>query len=193
MCVFGLPTVNAADAESRHEAARWQRLLWRLPLRARRDGVLEVPGGAEIERPDMAGAFDLVGIAYDHPIAVSADGAAGPFPATARLDATGFAPNPTELGDVLRRVAEEAPGAPIVVASNGVATPDDEWREALLRDTVDVMADARRDGVDLRGWFHDTGIDGYEWNHGFDAPRGLITRDRTVKPSGRWLQEFLEG
>jgi beta-glucosidase len=139
----------------------------------------------------MVGAFDLVGVAFDHPISVDAAGAVGPYPANARLDATGFAPNPAELGDVLRRVAEMSPDTPLVVASNGIATPDDSWREELLRATVDELRSALRDGVDLHGWFHDTGIDGYEWNHGFDAPRGLIDRDRAIKPSGRWLQELL--
>jgi beta-glucosidase len=191
MSVLGLPTVNARDADARAEASRWQRLLWQLPLRARREGVLEIPGGAEVERPDMAGAFDLIGIAYDHPIAVGADGSAGPFPPTARLDDTGFAPNATELGDVLRRVAEDAPDTPLVVAANGVATTDDSWREELLRDTFTVLDDARHDGVDLRGYFLDTAIDGYEWNHGFAAHRGIVTRERSLKPSARWLQERL--
>jgi beta-glucosidase len=47
----------------------------------------------------------------------------------------------------------------------------------------------RSAGIDVRGYFHDTGIDAYEWNHGFDAPRGLIARDRTIKPSGHWLRD----
>jgi beta-glucosidase len=191
MCVLGLPSVFAADADSRTEANHWQRVLWNTPLRARREGVLEVPGGAELERPEMAGAFDLIGVAFDHPIAVGVDGAVGPYPATGRLDDAGFAPNPAELGEVLQRVAEDAPGAPVVVASNGVATKDDAWREELLRSTLDVLADVRAAGVDLRGYFHDGGIDGYEWNLGFGAPRGLVARDRSLKPSARWLQSVL--
>ncbi|HEX7094431.1 MAG TPA: family 1 glycosylhydrolase [Acidimicrobiales bacterium] len=189
MCVLGLRTVRAAAAEARNEAARWRQLLWDVPLRARRDGVLAVPGGAEIERPEMAGAFDLLGIAYDHPIAIDATGTAGPYPPTARRDATGFAPNPNELGEVLEQVAEAAPGVPLVVAANGVATADESWAEELLRETLDVLDAVRDGGVDVRGYFHDTGIDGYEWNFGFDVRRGLVSRDRSVKPSGRLLQE----
>ncbi|HEV8298360.1 MAG TPA: family 1 glycosylhydrolase, partial [Acidimicrobiales bacterium] len=59
MSVLGLPTIYAAEADARDEARRWDRVLWHTPFRARREGVLEVPGGAELERPDMAGAFDL--------------------------------------------------------------------------------------------------------------------------------------
>jgi beta-glucosidase/6-phospho-beta-glucosidase/beta-galactosidase len=47
--------------------------------------------------------------------------------------------------------------------------------------------------VPLTGYFHDTGIDGYEWTLGFGAPRGLVGRDRNPKPSGRWFQGFLGG
>ncbi|HEV8295770.1 MAG TPA: family 1 glycosylhydrolase, partial [Acidimicrobiales bacterium] len=112
-------------------------------------------------------------------------------PPDARADATGFAPSVEELGAVLRRVADELPGVPLVVAANGVATTDDDWREELLRDTVAELGRAAADGVDVRGYFHDTGIDGYDWQLGFDEPRGLIRRDRTVKNSGRALQSLL--
>jgi beta-glucosidase/6-phospho-beta-glucosidase/beta-galactosidase len=47
------------------------------------------------------------------------------------------------------------------------------------------------DGVDLMGWFHDTAVDGYEWVRGFQAPRGLLTRDRRPKDSALRLGELL--
>jgi beta-glucosidase len=191
MTVLGLPPIRAAGPDARAEASRWDRVLWHTPLRARREGVLEVPGGAELERADMAGAFDFVGVAYDHPLRVDADGTLLPDPSGARTDATGFAPNPEQLGEVLRRVAEEAGGAPVVVAANGVATTDDDWREELLRASIDQVRLAIADGVDVRGYFHDTGIDGYDGVLGFDAPRGLVARDRRIKPSGRYLQGLL--
>ena len=74
---------------------------------------------------------------------------------------------------------------------SGVATTDDEWREELLRSTVIEMQRAIADGVPLTGYLHDTGIDGYEWLYGFDAPRGLIDRDRKIKASGYYLQALL--
>lgn len=81
---------------------------------------------------------------------------------------------------------------PLLVSGDGVATTDDEWREALLRGTVLELRHAVADGVPLRGDFHDTGIDGYEWALGFASCRGgLVAGDRTIKPSGRWLQGAL--
>ena len=192
MAVLGLTTVHAANSvEARAEASHWDTVLWDVFLRARREGVLDIPGGASIERFDMAGAFDVLGVAYRPPLLVGTDTNLGPYPATGRTDASGFAPNPEELGVVLRRLAELAPATPLVVAADGVATTDDDWREELLRATVVELRRAIDDGVPLTGYFHDTGIDGYEWTYGFDAPRGLVARDRTLKTSGHYLQALL--
>jgi beta-glucosidase/6-phospho-beta-glucosidase/beta-galactosidase len=46
-----------------------------------------------------------------------------------------------------------------------------------------VLASALADGVDCRGWFHHTAIDGYEWTSGRRIPFGAVTGDREAKPS----------
>jgi hypothetical protein len=77
-------------------------------------------------------------------------------------------------------------------SSRPTASPPPTPRsESLLRDTVDELRLVRRDGIDLRGYFHDTGIDGYDFATGFALPRGLITRQRELKDSGHWLQDLL--
>ncbi len=189
MAVLGLTSVRAESADARDEARHWDTVLWNLFLRARREGLIDTPGGPTIERLDMVGAFDRIGVAYRPPILVTADGTLGPYPATARTDVTGFAPNPEELGEVLRRLAELAPNTPFMVAADGVATTDDSWREELLRATLTEMRRALADGVPLVGYFHDTGIDGYEWARGFDAVRGLLDRDRNAKASAAVLRD----
>lgn len=191
MCVLGLTSVRAADSNGRSEAHNWDTVMWDVFLRARREGVLDVPGGASLDRQDMAGSFDCVGIAYKPPLLVTEEGTIGPYPATGRCDATGFAPNPEELGEVMRRMAELAPKTPIVIAADGVATADDDWRDELLRATVLEMRRAVHDGVPLVGYFHDTGIDGYDGVYGFEAPRGLIARDRGVKTSGHTYRDLI--
>ena len=45
------------------------------------------------------------------------------------------------------------------------------------------MHDALDRGVDVRGFFHWTGVDNYEWLHGYDVDFGIIDRDRNVRPS----------
>ena len=49
------------------------------------------------------------------------------------------------------------------------------------------MSDALGAGIDVRGFFHWTGVDNYEWLHGYDLAFGLIDRDRVVRPSAQVL------
>ncbi len=183
MGVFGLPTVRPVRPEAADEARRWEQVIWTSWIGAVRDGVLRLPGRAAIEHDGLADAFDLIGVAFDHPIGIDTDGTFGPVPADGRTDGSGFVPIPEELGLVLRRVAEELPERGLVVAATGVATTDDDWRSQLMTDTVTQVSDAIDDGVDVRGLLWHTAIDGYEWLSGFEHPRGLLTADRIVKPS----------
>ena len=190
MTVVGLPTVHAARPEAREERGLWEHVLWRSWARVISDGWIDVPWRGPVVDEALIDAFDIIGIAYDHPIAVDVDSSFGPYPATARTDASGFAPNAEELGVVLRRVAELVPDKPLLVASNGVTTADDDWRDELLRATAGQIDLARADGVSVIGYHHDTGIDGYHESRGFAGQRGLITRDRELKPSARTYREL---
>lgn len=42
-------------------------------------------------------------------------------------------------------------------------------------------------GPEVRGLFHWTAVDNYEW-YGYDVSFGIIDRDRNVRPSARVLQ-----
>ena len=48
---------------------------------------------------------------------------------------------------------------------------------------LEVVHDAIDRGIDVRGLFHWTGVDNYEWLHGFDVAFGIIDRDRNVRAS----------
>jgi beta-glucosidase len=39
----------------------------------------------------------------------------------------------------------------------------------------------------VRGFFHWTGVDNYEWNHGFDVSFGLFDREREPRGSASFL------
>jgi beta-glucosidase len=114
-----------------------------------------------------------------------------------RLTQMGWGVHPEGLTRALRRVA--AYGRPVYVTENGCATDDEAFRvEYLARHLAAVhaaLAPAGRDAdeprADVRGYFHWTGVDNFEWARGW-APRfGLIafdpeTFDRTVKEGGRF-------
>ncbi len=40
----------------------------------------------------------------------------------------------------------------------------------------------------MRGFFHWTAVDNYEWLHGYDVRFGIIDRDRKVKASAAVLE-----
>ena len=191
MAVFGAPTVHAAavDRENSSAAATqargWDELLWGTWTRALREGAVEVPGRVPVPAPHFERGPAVVGLSHDHPVGVTESGALTSWPASARRSAAGFAPEPAELGEAVSRAIDAVPGRAVVVAAHGVPTDDDDWRDTILDEVMAVVADARQSG--LRGYFHDSAVDGYEWALGFNAPRGLIGRGRAVKPSAQHL------
>jgi beta-glucosidase len=81
-------------------------------------------------------------------------------------------------------------GKPVYVTENGLATDDDEWRQRYITETLSNVQLAIADGVDVRGYFHWTNTDNFEWARGYATHFGLIgvdrkTLERTIKPSGR--------
>ncbi|MEE9415461.1 MAG: family 1 glycosylhydrolase [Acidimicrobiales bacterium] len=187
MGVFGLPPIRAVRPEAEQDAQRWHDLVWSSWVGAIRDGEFRIPGKGFRERSDWVGAFDYIGLAIRNPVAVEADDTLVPWPVDGRVDGTGFAPNPDQDAQVLRDLAEQLPGKPLVIASHGVATDDDRWRDDIVKATVHQLKDALADGVPLHGYFHDTAIDGYGWLNGFEQPTGLFDRNRNPKPSATWL------
>jgi beta-glucosidase len=189
--VLNLSPVHAADhtIPSRRWASLTDDVLWGVGIRAIRDGVLAVPGLAEEEVPDLQGSADLIGFSYYSALAVDGNGDFVPYPPGARVGPMGYAPWSEGLGITVRRLAEELPGRPLVVAEHGVGTADDAWRAEVLGESLDVLAECIADGADVRGFFHWTAVDNYEWIHGYGIPFGIIERDRTPKPSAQLLSD----
>jgi beta-glucosidase len=82
-------------------------------------------------------------------------------------------------------------GRPVYVTEHGIAARDDRVRVDFLRASLGRLWEAIEGGVDVRGYFHWTSHDNFEWAHGYSMRFGLIgvdlaSQERTVKPSG-WL------
>jgi beta-glucosidase len=80
-------------------------------------------------------------------------------------------------------------GKPVYITENGLATGDDEWRSRYINETLANVLLAIGDGVDVRGYFHWTNTDNFEWARGYATRFGLIEVDRKslerrIKPSG---------
>ena len=79
----------------------------------------------------------------------------------------------------IRNVVEEAAsyGKPIYVTENGIDDEEDDQRPAYLRDYLRALHDAVAAGVDVRGYFHWSLLDNFEWAEGFSAHFGLYSFD----------------
>jgi beta-glucosidase len=164
--------------------------IWDIWMRADRDGILELPGRAAREVPDLREACDLVGFSYYSATGIGAEATPVPYPTDARVGPMGYAPWSEGLGIVLHRLHDELPGRPLLICEHGVGTDDDEWRRDVLAESLQHVDDAIADGVDVRGFFHWTGVDNYEWNHGYTVPFGLFTHDREPRGSAELLASY---
>ena len=80
---------------------------------------------------------------------------------------------------------------PIIITENGTADQDDEYRQWWISETIVAMERAISEGVDLRGYFHWSLLDNFEWAYGWWPKFGLVSVDRTtmkrqVRKSAVW-------
>jgi beta-glucosidase len=101
------------------------------------------------------------------------------------LTQMGWAVHPDGLREMLHRAA--ATGLPLYVTENGIATTDDSERVRYLTTHLEALAQARAEGVDVRGYLHWSAFDNFEWSEGYRPRFGLIAVDddftRSPKPS----------
>lgn len=86
---------------------------------------------------------------------------------------------------------------PILITENGIATNDDRLRESFLVQHLKVVAQAQQEGFDVRGYFHWSALDNFEWAEGFGPRFGLIdinydTYARTIRPSALRYRHIIE-
>ncbi|MFO1470847.1 MAG: family 1 glycosylhydrolase [Turneriella sp.] len=90
----------------------------------------------------------------------------------------GWADFPLGMKTVLKS-AKARYSLPVYVLESGTANAaaDDKLRQQLLVTHLAEIAAAIKDGVDVRGYFHWSLIDNFEWAEGFDARFGLVEVD----------------
>lgn len=117
----------------------------------------------------------------------------GPLPPADDVEKTknGWEYYPPALEAGVRLAAEKAPGVPIFVTENGMATDDDARRVDYTCGALAGLHAAIADGVDVRGYFHWSLLDNYEWGS-YEPTFGLVavdheTFERHPKPSLAWL------
>lgn len=149
---------------------------------------------ADVYLEDLPGAF--VGVQYytRERLDPGLPGHHGPPPAGAPLTQMGWELNPDGLGRAIRLAAGS--GLPVVITENGIATADDGMRIAYMRSHLEQVAQALRDGIDVRGFMYWSAFDNFEWNEGYRPLFGMVGIDREdglrriVRPSARAYGEL---
>ena len=162
------------------------------------------PGGERIAEQEWADDFghylpyiqedDFIGVQNYSRKLVDCNGGTN-APEGAELTQMGYEFYPQGIGHVVRRVAEELPGKPILVTENGVATADDERRKVYIREATDCIMACVEDGIPVKGYFYWSLLDNFEWQKGYSMTFGLIAVDRKTqkrmpKDSLRFLGEI---
>ena len=149
---------------------------------------------ADVYLSDLPGAF--VGVQYytRERLDPALPGHNAPAPAGAPLTQMGWELNPDGLGRAIRLAAGS--GLPVVITENGIATADDGMRIAYMRTHLEQVAQALRDGIDVRGFMYWSAFDNFEWNEGYRPQFGMVGIDRddglrrVVRPSARAYGEL---
>lgn len=87
---------------------------------------------------------------------------------------------------------------PIFITENGVADRNDQYRRWWIEESLVAMERAISEGVDLRGYFHWSLLDNFEWAYGWWPKFGLIEVDRehgmkrTIRPSAKWFAKRIK-
>jgi beta-glucosidase len=139
---------------------------------------------------EAAARSDFVGVQTYTRARVAQDGDLPPE-AGAELTQMGYEFWPEALEQTIRYAAERA-RVPVYVTENGVATEDDARRVEYVKRALAGVRKCLADGIDVRGYFHWSLLDNFEWNFGYRPKFGLVavnreTFERRVKPSARFL------
>ena len=181
------------------------------------DEMRDVFGEAWPEWPaqDMAlikQPLDFIGINYYTRNVTRHDEAAWPVRASrvaqkqATHTETGWEVFAQGLTDTLVWIKQRYGDIPQYVTENGAAffdppvaeagRVDDVLRVDYFRKHIAAAAEARRQGVDLRGYFAWSLFDNLEWSHGYSKRFGIVhvdfeTQRRTPKDSARWYADVI--
>lgn len=117
-----------------------------------------------------------------------------PTPEGAELTQAGYEYYPEGLEHVIRAAAEDFKGD-LFVTENGIATDDDARRQAFIITALEGVARCIGDGIPVKGYFHWSLLDNFEWQKGYAMTFGLVAVDRSTqkripKPSLELLGSF---
>jgi beta-glucosidase len=121
------------------------------------------------------------------------------------VTAMGWELVPEEFTNLLLRVHRDYPGLPLYITENGAAYDDTADEHGFVEDAgrtdyyvqhVNAVAEAYRQGADVRGYFAWSLLDNFEWAWGYEKRFGIVrvdydTQVRTPKRSALWYRDTI--
>ncbi|MBI5297854.1 MAG: glycoside hydrolase family 1 protein [Chloroflexi bacterium] len=158
-------------------------------------GVLRSPVG-NVSIPEARGTQDYLGLNYYSVDTISFH-AGKPkelfthsgYPADSDFSATKFIANlPEGLYDSLKWAVQSYPNLPIIVTENGVEDPEDRMRPRYIAQHIHQLWRAVNFNWPIKGYFHWSLVDNFEWERGWTQRFGLWgldveTQKRIRRPS----------
>lgn len=92
-----------------------------------------------------------------------------------RVSDLGWWLEPSGLHNILIRLKRYH--LPIYITENGLADAEDKYRSQYIKEILQQCALALEKGAPLRGYFHWSLLDNYEWHHGYWPRFGLVEID----------------
>ena len=80
---------------------------------------------------------------------------------------------PQGLYEVVKEFNARFPGVPLIVTENGISTESGRRRAQSIVRHLQWLHRAIEEGVDVRGYYHWSLIDNFEWAEGYEQPFGL--------------------
>lgn len=112
---------------------------------------------------------------------------------------------PESIYHCLKRISQYPNIKNLVITENGASFPDleingefhDEERQSYLEKHMEQVLRAKKENVNVNGYFVWSFIDNFEWAEGYLPRFGLVhinylTQKRTIKYSGKWFKNFLK-
>ena len=172
-----------------------------LPLTAVIEGRLDFPLGWGQWAPRLVDSTDFLGLNYYSRETVAFDRASPDMLFSKEVFPEGVEMSDGDYGQVypeglyqlLKRLA--AYRKPIYVTENGLPDEDDDQRPRFLLTHLAAVQRAIAEGLPVRGYFHWTLVDNFEWAEGWSLRFGLIALDaesqaRTMRRSGELYSEI---
>ncbi len=158
-------------------------------------GVLKSPVGNH-QIPEAKGTQDFLGLNYYSQDTISFDirnskelFTYSGFPEDADFSDTKFIANiPAGFYDSIKWAVRTYPNTPIIVTENGVECADDHMRPRYIAQHIHQMWRAVNFNWPVKGYFHWSLVDNFEWERGWTQRFGLWaldpeTQKRTKRPS----------